>query len=967
MTSTRRKFSAIVLSVLLALGLPLSARAGGLAEGIDLGTFVSLAVGQFVVDLAMSVAENFAAACWLAARIVATLANTVSTTDFWNGIRDAVLGVMRSTIPESLRGLMNSGFLAVVVLLVGVVMLIPMANSMRLVRLERAILWAILLVALFTSSTFGFDMIETIDQLRVWLAGLPLQYAPAVAGSTSPAYGFSRMIQYPLWGGGDDGAFQSELLITGGAAFSFAPSSRFVEMYFPRDNGKYRLSETATYTINNVPFMGEQTLETEASRQERISRIAQAFVRALLSLPAILLVGYYAVAHVMLAIASIGLIVFFLAVLPLGFFEFGEKLIASIVQQYFHVTAITLFLGLLSAIANAYIDSAVAGTLLSDFNLSGMIGFFPPLILISLAIWGIVKMGFEAMTGSFMLVGNVGNAVLGLSRGAARGFDVGTALRKAQDTGRAVISTAATAAAAVATGGAALALAPLAIASAAGTGAAGDGAKAGLAAATGKAAAYTGAGEGIGHAMGRAASAARLAESVGGGLADHRHDIERGVGKIMGADAGRAAGAFAGERGAAMARAARRTSDALKSPSARAFRAAAISGADTSIGGVINTGVHVHRAASGYRRPYECPQCGNRLVRGECAVCGWARTVPTDSNAASVSWRLGSDSPIPPAPAASSVHMVACRYCGAATPGGATHCVACGAPLNASPAGARKTAGGDGAWAAPLRRKRREQEEEESSATKATPRAAKEALPESPAARAQQPPQPSSPQAAPTVVARPRPPAPTRGQFAPAAAEPVIPVSTMAEFADGDNGQTTLPETPHKTKARRRDAAPAASAPAQPPRPVFDDDWRSWDNVTWDREITQYVARDPRWQNRVGGLTDDIAPGEEFEYGFGQMSDDDLNSPQAQLLIRAMRREFEGRGFEMDDPQAGAGGIRIARVRPKVKVDVAPEINVTVNAPPAQQTAPGHVTARRTPTEPSPAARQVNRKGGANR
>ena len=196
--------------------------------------------------------------------------------------------------------------------------------------------------------------------------------------------------------------------------------------------------ETISYTVvvfGPFKFTGVK-FETIESMDRRSARAWSGFIRALIVLPAAYVALQYALVYAMLSIAALIIIVFFVAALPLGFFEFGATILSRIIRQYFSILALTLLVGVLARIMSLLINALLdCGTLQqvsgcaakTTFTDTDFIAYLALLLITGIALSTVVKMAWSAMTGTFdMMERNIRTSIAGVGGGygAHRGRDV---------------------------------------------------------------------------------------------------------------------------------------------------------------------------------------------------------------------------------------------------------------------------------------------------------------------------------------------------------------------------------------------------------------------------------------------------------------------------------------------------------------------------------------------------------------
>jgi hypothetical protein len=333
--------------------------------------------------------KALATVCWFLEQIAAGITRFLINEDMWSRILNALLGTLKAEMPEILHNLLFStngagGLMYLALMLAGIFMILPQLGSVRLVEASRVVLWGMIVVALFAStSVAGYDLIGLLEQMR---AGA-VQVVLSAAGETAS---LDDLVAQPMM------ASDEEL-----AAYHFQLPEDFQEEYFPEE----REYETQSVTFIDSPFfvwrMGFE-VETEESQRERREKAQTGLAIAALTLVPGWVLLSFGLVFATLTAAALVLIVFFLVALPLGFFEFGAPILTGIVKQYAYLFAITLLATILpglliSAEALAYPDGDAPDP-------GALMAFIPILVVVAIATQYVVGMAWNAMTGTFGIV-----------------------------------------------------------------------------------------------------------------------------------------------------------------------------------------------------------------------------------------------------------------------------------------------------------------------------------------------------------------------------------------------------------------------------------------------------------------------------------------------------------------------------------------------------------------------------------
>ena len=163
-------------------------------------------------------------------------------------------------------------------------------------------------------------------------------------------------------------------------------------------------------------FVAEWRFETDGSLAQRRALALTGAAVALLTLMPAYVLFLFGFIFALLSAAAITLILFFVASLPLGFFEFGGVVLMGILRQYVYVFALSL---LISILAGLLIAVGIETFLPSGaLDLKSMLVYLATLFIVAIGLQAIVRMAWAAMTGSF---GLFGQSITSLSQMAAVG------------------------------------------------------------------------------------------------------------------------------------------------------------------------------------------------------------------------------------------------------------------------------------------------------------------------------------------------------------------------------------------------------------------------------------------------------------------------------------------------------------------------------------------------------------------
>jgi hypothetical protein len=346
-------------------------------------------IAEWVKTFAVSISQVIAMLAWVSAKLVLVAYEAIVNGTWLDVFREDLIGNISALMPDVLReiALGPTGLMYIALSLSGIVMIIPLvsAGTDRLVRPERVIIWGILLSALFISGAAGYDLVGMIEDLRV-------SVIRQMMGNEDTTSSVENLLLTPMKA--TDAEKDLDL-----ANLTELPTA-FVTSYFPaieREEVTVRLAESS------VVFSGilNTDVETSASDIARTSGAMQALLYSLIELAAAVVILGFSLAFIFLGIAALILILFLMAALPLGFFEFGNIILTKIVERYIQIVTLSMVLalfmrvsgGLMAALPQAGTTSAIVEWLL-------LIG------ALFIALQMIFGMAYKALTDSFSSFSN---------------------------------------------------------------------------------------------------------------------------------------------------------------------------------------------------------------------------------------------------------------------------------------------------------------------------------------------------------------------------------------------------------------------------------------------------------------------------------------------------------------------------------------------------------------------------------
>ena len=402
-----RKLGAALLLVALVAGFVLpvvSASAASLPDqptsqpGSDPWADLFDALDAWLKGLYIAFIEFVAAAVWWFEKLVALITMELMQANLWRSITTAVLDALKPIAARQIRDMAFGipgvvGLLYVAVMLAGLLMIVP--TGTQLVKIDRALLWAALIMALFfTAGQPGFDLMAMFEDLRLG--------AMTNMMGASGAKGIYDLLALPMQAPNT-------------TQVSLAPGlpDRFRESYFPPPNLKPKVIQLMLFKLP-LPTGGEVEVgpaitvmtETKGESIARKDLALKGYTIVFLCLIPTYVIAHFGLVFGCLAAGAIILMVFFVAMIPLGFFEFGASILSGLVKQYVYLFALTLLASTLVALMLGITAMQYPGGI-PDATAPTFVAYLALMVVIGVGMTYVSKMAWEAMTGSFEVVGKV--------------------------------------------------------------------------------------------------------------------------------------------------------------------------------------------------------------------------------------------------------------------------------------------------------------------------------------------------------------------------------------------------------------------------------------------------------------------------------------------------------------------------------------------------------------------------------
>ena len=336
---------------------------------------------------------------WWIEKIVAAVVGWLMSNSIWD--------TLWTSLMDGLRGLYDSGgaierlmfgatgLAYIAISLAGISLILPFQT--KFVRPEKAVVWGVLVMSLFITSGSGFDMINFIEEIRVATIDMILGASGAE---------LDDLVAVPMKANAADME-----------DFSFALAPAFEDTYFPEPELEQREAILQLGCIMGAPLQTTVpfTVETTISMDDRALSSGGGVSLSILTLAPTYVLFLFGLSFAVLNAAAILLMVFFLALLPMGFFEFSEPIIVNTVKQYMYVFALTILISILAVILSAAVSTAFPA---GDITVDVFVLWLPVLLIVGIMMGKVSGMAWGAMTGSF---GTVSAAVTSVTSVAPAG------------------------------------------------------------------------------------------------------------------------------------------------------------------------------------------------------------------------------------------------------------------------------------------------------------------------------------------------------------------------------------------------------------------------------------------------------------------------------------------------------------------------------------------------------------------
>ena len=333
-------------------------------------------------------------AVWYVQKVIGWLGDQMMSSTAWQTVLNSMFASIKATMPATLRTLMfgvGGGLFYLAIIAVGLFLIVPqmVRNGNRPVELDRVLMWSIFVIALFISSTAGYDLLISIENAR---QDIPRNMASQFNGSGQT---LSNLVAAPMSASAAEITFDS-----------FGLPANFVTAYFPPPSD-FTTREIVFY---DAPLLGSNKttieIETADSLSYRLDRATLGFVIASInSIPAAMVLTIM-ISLAALTASALVILLFFVMGLPLGLFEFGQAILAQVFKRYLFLWILSILIGAFPAILINTAELLLA----PPVTLSRLFTYILLLIIALLASTHIAKIIFHAATASFSLIGHSINA-----------------------------------------------------------------------------------------------------------------------------------------------------------------------------------------------------------------------------------------------------------------------------------------------------------------------------------------------------------------------------------------------------------------------------------------------------------------------------------------------------------------------------------------------------------------------------
>jgi hypothetical protein len=359
-------------------------------------------VGYMVRDMIrvvfLGMQKGLARFLWLLMRIVVIVCDALLRGEIWENIRDTVLDQLEKLLGGR-NGVIyqvigpNTGLFTVALMLAGLLMILPAAaaNTSQLVKPERVLTWGVFVMILFVSSSTGFDLIAAIEDLRVNV----MQVASGMTNSNDSTNNLVNLVASPML------ATPEEALNLDIDSLRTLPKA-FEERYFPEVKYEPRRAIVLDNPGEALDLIFRVEVMTDAEYLRVIQSSNTALFWILLSSISLYVLTLLAMIYVGLFAAALALIIFFLAAIPLGFFEFGSNLLMGIVRQYVAIVAISLF----ASVFVRLLTETTLATMSADLDFSRLGLYVGTQILVAVLLTMVLNLTWRVMDGSLGVMGH---------------------------------------------------------------------------------------------------------------------------------------------------------------------------------------------------------------------------------------------------------------------------------------------------------------------------------------------------------------------------------------------------------------------------------------------------------------------------------------------------------------------------------------------------------------------------------
>jgi len=343
---------------------------------------------SMLANMLIATYYGIATTVWWLIKLVNNIATFITTDTLWVDLLDTLMGSISTAMPGVLDGLVFSptGVMYLALSLSGILLIINRGGMKnRIADPAQVIVWGVLVGALFVGGTLGYDLIGFIEQMRLDSANLALT-------TIAPTGEIGDLVAVPM-------------RATGAEALTpdFELPAQFETDFFPEADPADITTQDALLYDSFVlgPLTVPFDIEDAGAQQARKEEAVDGLFIALLTIGPAAVEGMFAVIYAAIAAATFVLIIFFLSVLPLGFFSFGKEIIENIIKQYFMLWMLTLasavIIGILLGSGAIFLPAnPTIGIIIS--------GYLPILIVASIAVTYLMKLAFNVMMGTAGMV-----------------------------------------------------------------------------------------------------------------------------------------------------------------------------------------------------------------------------------------------------------------------------------------------------------------------------------------------------------------------------------------------------------------------------------------------------------------------------------------------------------------------------------------------------------------------------------